>query len=185
MIAGSNTSTPAGVHNLSFFFAGVHILSFPPVRSTTPPLTGSYCKKQHPQAQGSSYKSNFLSPTDHRNTHTLLDVGWRGQMFAQNIRDKKLECPKAGLFFDGTVKYLDMKTLNGNNSLEYICERDLKQSCHLCFHLSIYLSIHTYMHACMHTYIHTHTHTVNTHTYICTYMNENTNTHTCTYSTSP
>jgi len=46
-------------------------------------------------------------------------------MFAQNIRDKKLECPKAGLFFDGTVKYLE--TLNGNNSLEHICERDLKQ----------------------------------------------------------
>ena len=60
--------------------------------------------------------------------NTLLDLGWRGQARAQDIRDKRLESPHPSIFLDGQVKYLDMKRLNSNKSLEHACRLELGQA---------------------------------------------------------
>ena len=59
---------------------------------------------------------------------TLVDLGWKGKKGTDRAHDiRDLTSPHYNIFLSGQEKYLDMKSLNSNSSLENVCKRELGQ----------------------------------------------------------
>jgi hypothetical protein len=90
-------------------------------------LSGSVVKEIHDYATYEIPRERcFVSPKDDEAAawSTLVDLGWKGETGthrAKDIRDLKSK------FLTGQSKYVDMKKLNGNSSLEKVCETKLGQ----------------------------------------------------------
>ena len=91
--------------------------------------SGSVIKEIHTYATyeiPSERERYFKSPVDDEEAawSTLVDLGWKsetGTHNAKNIRDLKSK------FLNRQSRYVDMKRLNGNGSLEKVCELKLGQ----------------------------------------------------------
>ena len=89
--------------------------------------SGSMVKEIHDYATYEIPRERcFVSPKDDEAAawSTLVDLGWKGEtgtLRAKNIRDLKSK------FLNSQSKYVDMKKLNGNRSLEDVCAQKLEQ----------------------------------------------------------